>query len=80
TVPDVPLLDEAAEQLGRPPRPRKATAGGENWQQMVEDAQDTLDILKASASMEFEDESDSEILAAYDIIDAHHLADRHSHQ
>lgn len=80
TVPDVPLLDEAAEQLGRPPRPRKATAGGENWQQMVEDAQDALDILKASASMEFEDESDSEILAAYDIIDAHHLADRHSHQ
>ena len=80
TVADVPLLDEAAEQLGRPPRARAATTSSDNWQQMVEDAQDALDILKASASLEFEDESDSEILAAYDIIDARRLADRHTHQ
>lgn len=79
TVADVPLLDEAAEQLGCPPRARATAASGDNWRQMVEDAQDALDILKASASLEFEDESDSEILAAYDIIDARRLADRHTH-
>lgn len=80
TVADVPLLDEAAEQLGRPPRSQADATPGDNWQQMVEDAQDALDILKASASLEFEDESDSEILAAYDIIDARRLADRHTDQ
>lgn len=76
TVSDIPLLDEAAELLG--PQPRNNTMEDtDNWQQMVEDAQDALDILQASASMEFEDESDTEILAAYDIIDAHRLAQRH---
>lgn len=77
TTADVPLLDEAAEQLGPQPRDRSAEDDENNWHQMVEDAQDALDILQASASMEFEDESDTEILAAYDIIDAKRLAQRH---
>lgn len=75
TVSDVPLLDEAAEIVGK--APRRSSAEGSGWSQMVEDAQDALDILKASASLEFEDESDTEILAAYDIIDAQQLAHRH---
>lgn len=78
TVADIPLIDEAAEQLGIPPRTGGTQNEARQWQQMVEDAQDALDILKASASMEFEDESDTEILAAYDIIDAKRLAKRHT--
>lgn len=77
TISDIPLLDEAAELLGPLPRSSASTDDNDNWQQMVEDAQDALDILQASASMEFEDESDTEILAAYDIIDAQRLAQRH---
>lgn len=71
---DPPLLDELAELLGD-----VSDTGDERewWRQQIEDAQDALDILTGSAHQELDDETDAEILMAYDLIDAEALAERH---
>lgn len=72
---DAPLLDELAEILGSTGETDEE-AEDRRWRRKVAEAQDALDILTGSASQEFEDEVDSEILEAFDIIDAEQLAER----
>ena len=68
---DPPLLDELAELLGD-----VSDTGDERewWRRQIEEAQDALDILTGSAHQELDDETDAEILMAYDLIDAEALA------
>jgi DNA helicase IV len=76
TPADVPLLDEAAELLGE---------DGTEAQRLVERlrrrrieyAQGALDIVEGSRSVDWEDEPESEVLTATDLIDAARLAERH---
>ncbi|WP_352396657.1 AAA family ATPase [Kineosporia sp. NBRC 101677] len=71
---DVPLLDEAAELLGRDDSAARRLAG-ELQTANLEYAQGVLDVLRGSESGDFEDE-ESEILAAFDLIDAETLLGR----
>lgn len=73
---DVALIDEAAELMGDTTRTQDAREA-EKKEQLLQ-AQEALDILKGSASIDIEDEIDPEVLMAYDIIDADSLAARHS--
>lgn len=72
---DVPLLDEAAELLGADDqevareRARRARA--------VAYAQGSLDLLTGSASTDFDEDEESELLTARDILDAERLAERY---
>ncbi len=78
TVADVPLLDEAAELLGEDDRIARARADHERRTQVAY-AQGVLDVSYASRTYEFEDQDDedSEVLSAHDIIDAERFAERH---
>ena len=71
---DVPLLDEAAELLGRDDSMARRLAE-ELQTANLEYAQGVLDLLRGSESGDFEDE-ESEILAAFDQVDAEALLDR----
>jgi len=73
---DVPLLDEAAELLGRDDR---AERGHEEREQRerVAYARGVLDIAHGSRSVDLEDGEEAEVLSASDIIDAGQLAERH---
>ncbi|WP_306318895.1 MULTISPECIES: AAA family ATPase [unclassified Streptomyces] len=73
TVGDVPLLDEAAELLGYDDSAERAAAEAER-QERIAYAQGVLDLSKGSETYEFEDEDESEVLAAHDIIDADRVA------
>lgn len=75
TPADVPLLDEAAELLGDDDSAARAAAEAER-QERVAYAQGVLDLSRGSETYEFEDEEDSEVLAAHDIIDAERMAER----
>ncbi|MER5952043.1 AAA family ATPase [Streptomyces sp. NPDC001904] len=71
---DVPLLDEAAELLGHDDSAERAAAEAAR-QERIAYAQGVLDLSKGSESFEFEDEDESEVLAAHDIVDADRVAD-----
>ncbi|MEU5839322.1 helicase [Streptomyces diacarni] len=75
TPADTPLLDEAAELLGEDDSARQAAAEAER-QERVAYAQGVLEVARGSESFEFED-TESEVLAAHDIIDAERMAERH---
>ncbi|WP_243087586.1 AAA family ATPase [Streptomyces sp. 891-h] len=75
TPADVPLLDEAAELLGEDDSAQRAAAEAER-QERIQYAQGVLEVARGSESFEFED-TESEILAAHDIIDAERMAERH---
>jgi len=66
TVSDVPLLDEAAELLGEKPLTPKEEKAEEEY------AQGVLEILDTDPTM------DPDLLRAVDLIDAEHLAQRHT--
>jgi DNA helicase IV len=76
TPADVPLLDEAAELLGEDTSAAEARAERLRRARIAY-AQGALDVVLGSRSLEFEDEDESEILAATDVIDAGLLAERH---
>ncbi|MFD9909406.1 ATP-binding domain-containing protein, partial [Streptomyces sp. NPDC059063] len=78
TPADVPLLDEAAELLGKDDSAALARAEAER-QRQVAYAQGVLDVSYASRTYEFEDkdDEDAEVLLAHDIIDAERMAERH---
>ncbi|MFJ2649598.1 HelD family protein [Streptomyces sp. NPDC087420] len=76
TPADVPLLDEAAELLGEDDSAARAAAALERQEQIAY-AQGVLELSYGSRTQEFEDEDESEVLAAHDIIDAERFADRH---
>ncbi|THV39557.1 helicase [Glycomyces buryatensis] len=69
---DIALLDEAAEHLGDIERDRAQAIDAEQ----VAYAEDVLSIASGSASFDFEDEADSEILMASDLVDAALLGER----
>ncbi|MBT0771872.1 AAA family ATPase [Kineosporia sp. J2-2] len=71
---DVPLLDEAAELLGRDDSAARRLAE-ELQTANLEYAQGVLDLLRGSESGDFEDE-ESEILAAFDLVTAQDLVER----
>ena len=71
---DVPLLDEAAEFLGRDERADQAREARQRAQRIAY-AQGVLDI--ATGSADSGDGDGDEVLTAADILDAHRLAERH---
>ncbi|WP_037573264.1 HelD family protein [Phaeacidiphilus oryzae] len=77
TPADVPLLDEAAELLGRDDSAEQAAAEAERQRQIAY-AQGVLELSYGSRTYEFEDRDDeeSELLSAHDLIDAERLAER----
>jgi DNA helicase IV len=77
TPADVPLLDEAAELLGEDTSAAEALAERLRRARIAY-AQGALDVVLGSRSLEFEDEDESEILAATDVVDASLLAERYS--
>ena len=78
TPADVPLLDEAAELLGDDARVMREKAERDKARrEQIAYAQGVLDIAAGSDSYEFED-IESEVLSAFDLIDADELAGRHS--
>ncbi|NEB79687.1 AAA family ATPase [Streptomyces sp. SID14478] len=74
TPADVPLLDEAAELLGHDDSAERAAAEAAR-QERIAYAQGVLDLSRGSETYEFEDEDESEVLAAHDIVDADRVAD-----
>jgi DNA helicase IV len=70
TPADVPLLDEAAELLGRDDRAVRARQRRRE-RERVDYAQGVLDVLSRDV------EDDPEVLMAYDLIDPDRLAERH---
>ena len=80
TAADVPLLDEAAELLGIDDRALRAAEAARRRAE-IEQAQDVLDILSGSESLDLEDIDDAtenaDRLSAVDLIDAERLAERH---
>jgi DNA helicase IV len=79
TPADVPLLDEAAELLGEDDRDVNALAE-KRRRERIAYAEGALEIMSGSGSLDFEDEAESEILAATDLIEAERLAERHSEE
>ncbi|MGH3734996.1 MAG: ATP-binding domain-containing protein, partial [Micromonosporaceae bacterium] len=76
---DVPLLDEAADVLGRDDRASRE-AERRRRERAVAFAQGALDIVSGSGSTDFDVDDESEILSVGDLIDAVQLAERHEHQ
>ncbi|MCS4490745.1 AAA family ATPase [Corynebacterium sp. ES2794-CONJ1] len=68
---DAALLDELAQLIG----PHPAATREQKWDLEREAAESTLEGLSSSANSDLDDESDAEILSAFDIIDAEELAD-----
>jgi DNA helicase IV len=75
TPADVPLLEEADELLGVDDSAERAAARRER-QQRRRHAQETLDLLHGSRSVDNETEEESEELTAADLLDAEGLAER----
>ncbi|MGH3247012.1 MAG: helicase [Trebonia sp.] len=73
---DVPLLDEAAELLGRDDRAERAREERDR-RERVAYAQGVLDIAHGSRPTDLEDDQEDELLSVSDIIDAGQLAERH---
>jgi DNA helicase IV len=72
---DVPLLDEAAHQLGEDER-AESVAARKRRAELIAYAQGALDIAAGSASLDWEDEEDVEQLAATDLLDSERYAER----
>ncbi|TCO24568.1 DNA helicase IV [Kribbella steppae] len=72
---DVPLLDEAAELLGDDGR--EAAREKAARARAIAYAQGSLDVLTGSASTDFDEDDESEVLTAKDLLDAEMLAERY---
>ena len=76
TPADVPLLEEAEELLGFDDSAQRARADRDR-QRALRRAQETLDVLHGSRSVDLEDEHlEAEVLSAGDLLSAEDLADR----
>jgi DNA helicase IV len=77
TPADVPLLEEAEELLGFDDSAQRARADRDRRRALAR-AQETLDVLHGSRSVDLEDEHlEAEVLSAGDLLSAADLADRH---
>jgi DNA helicase IV len=72
---DVPLLDEAAELLGDDGQ--EAARLKAERARAIAYAQGSLDVLSGSGSTDFDEDDESEVLTARDILDAEALAERY---
>jgi DNA helicase IV len=72
---DVPLLDEAAELLGDDGR--DAARERAERARAIAYAQGSLDVLTGSGSTDFDEDEESEVLTAKDLLDAESLAARY---
>jgi len=72
---DVPLLDEAAELLGDDGQ--DAARQKAERARAIAYAQGSLDVLSGSASTDFDEDDEAEVLSAKDILDAEALAARY---
>jgi DNA helicase IV len=76
TPADVPLLEEAEELLGFDDSAQQARAERDRRRRLAQ-AQETLDVLHGSRSIDLEDEHlEAEVLSAGDLIGAEELAER----
>ncbi|MGY1593910.1 HelD family protein [Geodermatophilus sp. SYSU D00708] len=76
TPADVPLLDEAEELLGFDDSAQRAREERDRRRRLAQ-AQETLDVLHGSRSIDLEDEHlEAEVLSAGDLIGAEELAER----
>ncbi|MGY1780268.1 HelD family protein [Geodermatophilus sp. SYSU D01036] len=76
TPADVPLLEEAEELLGFDDSAQRARADRDR-RRALQRAQETLDVLHGSRSVDLEDEHlEAEVLSAGDLLSAEDLADR----
>ncbi|MGY1792749.1 HelD family protein [Geodermatophilus sp. SYSU D00525] len=76
TTADVPLLEEAEELLGFDDSAQRARADRDR-RRALQRAQETLDVLHGSRSVDLEDEHlEAEVLSAGDLLSAEDLADR----
>lgn len=73
---DAALLDELAQLVGLPDPEEEKEAERKRWREQLEEAQDALDVLSSSEATDNDDETDAEILSAFDVIDAETLAMR----
>jgi DNA helicase IV len=73
---DVPLLDELAELLGVDDTLKARTVARER-REAIEYAEGVLEIVEGSRSLDFEDDSEEEILSAIDVVDASAFVERH---
>lgn len=71
---DAALLDELAQLVGLPDPEEERQAERKRWREQLEEAQDALDVLSSSEATDNDDETDAEILSAFDVIDAETLA------
>ncbi|QGU07245.1 Helicase IV [Corynebacterium occultum] len=77
TPSDAALLDELAVLIGIPDPEQARAAAEAAHRELIEDAQDALDILSSSDSTDNDDDQyEAEILSAHDVIDAETLAQR----
>ncbi|MDG4766300.1 AAA family ATPase [Solwaraspora sp. WMMD406] len=75
TPADVALLDEAAELLGVDESAQRARTEQQRQRRLAY-AEEALDVLRGSESIDVEDEAEPEILGATDVVDAAALASR----
>lgn len=73
---DAALADELAHLVGVEDLEQQRQRAQEKWRSQVEQAQDALDILESSAGTDLDDETEAEILSAFDVVDAEYLAQR----
>lgn len=73
---DAALLDELAVLIGVPDPAQAREEQDAQHRELIEEAQDALDILTGSASTDTDDEFEAEVLSAHDVIDAETLASR----
>ncbi|WP_034651467.1 HelD family protein [Corynebacterium vitaeruminis] len=73
---DAALLDELAVLIGLADPESEQEAERKRWREQIEEAQDALDVLSSSENTDLDDETDAEILSAFDVIDAESLAQR----
>lgn len=71
---DAALLDELAQLVGLPDPEEEREAERKRWREQLEEAQDALDVLSSSEATDNDDETDAEILSAFDVVDAETLA------
>ncbi|MBP3089174.1 helicase [Corynebacterium sp. sy017] len=77
---DTALLDELAVLIGLATPEQEREQEQRRWEENIADAQEALDILASSANSDLDDETEAEVLSAFDVIDAKELARRQQQQ
>ncbi|MFI5505793.1 HelD family protein [Corynebacterium kutscheri] len=77
TSSDTALIDELAVLIGLLDPEEERKQAEQKWREQLASAEDVLDVLSSSGNTDLDDDSvDAEVLSAFDVIDAEHLARR----